>query len=230
MFYYYGAKNLLSRYYPVPQFDLIVEPFAGSAAYSCFHLLRDESKRAVLVDKDDRVAEAWDFLLSASVDDILQYPKPEVGEYTEDFLVMTCAVSNATSKCHRMKYTERLDRVFEIQRRRLLKFFPIRDRIEFIHGDYDLGESYGDATWFIDPPYQVQGKSGSVFQNGDGYSVDCNSQCLDYELLAQFCGTRQGQVIVCEKEGASWLDFEPFRHNKTSLNKRYREVMWAQGS
>ena len=67
MFYYYGAKNLLSRYYPEPRYDVIVEPFAGSAAYSCYHLLKNDKLSAILCDKDENVANAWDFLLKCSV-------------------------------------------------------------------------------------------------------------------------------------------------------------------
>lgn len=225
MFYYYGAKNLLSRYYPSPEFDVIVEPFAGSAAYSCYHLLRDASRCAVLIEKDERVVRMWSFILGASEDDIVNYPKPKVGEYTDDFLIMTCAVSNAASKCHRMKFTSRLARVFEIQQRRILRFFGIRDRIRVIHGDYSVGEDLGEATWFIDPPYQILRENGSVFQNGDGYAKGCGAQDMDYESLAGFCESRSGQIIVCEKEGADWMRFQPFRPNKTSRNKRYSEVV-----
>ena len=35
MFYFYGGKRRLARYYPQPQHRVIVEPFAGSAAYAC---------------------------------------------------------------------------------------------------------------------------------------------------------------------------------------------------
>jgi len=58
MFYYYGAKNLLSKHYPEPVFDTIIEPFAGSAAYSCYHLFRDKRFNAIIYDKDDDVAQA----------------------------------------------------------------------------------------------------------------------------------------------------------------------------
>lgn len=57
MFYYYGAKNLLSRYYPEPKHDIIIEPFAGSAAYSCYHLLKNDKLSSIICDKDDNVAQ-----------------------------------------------------------------------------------------------------------------------------------------------------------------------------
>jgi site-specific DNA-adenine methylase len=226
MFYYYGAKNLLSRYYPEPRYDTIIEPFAGSAAYSCFHLLKNKNLKALLCDKDDDVAETWDFLLKCSERDILNYKTPTIGEHAYEFLIKTCTVSNASSKCKKMKYTERLDRVFQIQKRRILKFLPIRDRITFIHGDYSNIKNL-ENTWFIDPPYQITDKNGSVFQNGDGYSKKCNVSNIEFEKLGDWCRGRNGQVIVCEKEGANWLPFEKFRTNKTSLNKNYNEVIYT---
>jgi len=126
-----------------------------------------------------------------------------------------------------MKYTERLDRVFQIQKRRILKFLPIRDRIKFVHGDYTNVDNRM-ATWFIDPPYQIVVKNGSVFQNGDGYSKTCNSANIDFKQLGEYCLSRDGQVIVCEKEGANWLPFQEFRKNKTSLNKNYNEVVYLK--
>ena len=59
MFYYYGRKKQIVRRYPTPLLDTIIEPFAGSAAYS---LHSDNWKRKViLVEKDDKVADIWRF-------------------------------------------------------------------------------------------------------------------------------------------------------------------------
>lgn len=227
MFYYYGAKNLLAKHYPIPKYNLIIEPFAGSAAYTCFHLYRNKDLKAILCDKDDSVAATWDFLLKCSENDILNFPTPKIGEYAFDFLIKTCTVSNASSKCKKMKYTERLNKVFQIQKKRLIKLLPIRDRIQFIHGDYqDLKNDHG--TWFIDPPYQILKINGSVFQNGDGYSKNCGESSINFKDLKNYCLNRNGQIIVCEKEGANWLPFQPFKSNKTSLNKIYNEVIFVK--
>lgn len=227
MFYYYGAKNTLARYYQSPMYDTIIEPFAGSAAYSCYHLMKDGDLKCILYDKDDDVAHTWDFLLNCSENDIINYKTPNIGEYAYEFLIKTCTVSNATSKCIKMKYTERLDRVFQIQKRRLLKFRNIRHRIKFIHDDYNSCDNL-HATWFIDPPYQIINKeSSSIFQNGNGYSKTCNSDNINFVALAEFCLERNGQTIVCEKEGADWLPFQFLKTNKTSLNKIYNEMVWV---
>lgn len=53
-----------------------------------------------------------------------------------------------------------------------------------------------EATWFVDPPYQLGGES-----------YDC--QPASFEALGTWCKSRLGQVIVCEQEGATWLPFKP---------------------
>src|SRR5689334_19842071 len=198
MFYYYGAKNLLARYYPEPKHNLIIEPFAGSAAYSVYHLHRNIHLNALLIEKDIVVHNLWKWLFSCTEEDIITYPVPKIGEYTTDFFIMTCAVSNAVSKCKKLKFSTRLERVFEIQKKRILKLFHIRNRIEIKHANYDEVEN-DCATWFIDPPYQVQNTNpNTIFAHGNGYSKICNSDCLDYVKLGEWCQEREGQVIACE--------------------------------
>lgn len=225
MFYYYGAKNMLAKHYPAPNYNLIIEPFAGSAAYSCYHLLKNENMKCIISDKDNDVAETWNFLLNCSENDILNYKTPEINDYAYDFLIKTCSVSNASSKCIKMKYTERIDKIFQIQKRKILNLFKIRDRITFIHQDYKNIENY-KGTWFIDPPYMILKNNNTVFQNGNGYSKKCNSDMLNFNELSHYCLERNGEIIVCEKFGANWLQFETFKKNKTSLNKIYEEVLF----
>lgn len=70
------------------------------------------------------------------------------------------------------------------------------------------------ATWFIDPPYVVGGK---YYKYG--------SRDIDYRSLALWCRSREGQVIVCEAEGADWL---PFKYLTDSRGNKYQhtEVIW----
>lgn len=53
------------------------------------------------------------------------------------------------------------------------------------------------ATWFVDPPYA-----------GAGRHYRCAE--IDYPRLGGWCRARQGQTIVCENVGATWLPFSPF--------------------
>src|SRR4051812_43319197 len=72
MFYFYGGKRRLARCYPAPEHPIIVEPFAGSAAYSVRHLVPGKGvstvERVILVEKDPRVCEIWNRLLEMDVD------------------------------------------------------------------------------------------------------------------------------------------------------------------
>src|SRR4029077_10578983 len=69
-FSYYGSKWMLAKYYPPPKYDTIIEPFAGSAGYS----LHYAHKKILLYDIDPVVCGVWDYLIKASVDDILRLP------------------------------------------------------------------------------------------------------------------------------------------------------------
>jgi site-specific DNA-adenine methylase len=71
VFYYYGGKRRLARFYPTPKYDVVVEPFAGSAAYSVHHLREGSVERAILVEKDPRVCEIWNQLLAMEPDEVL---------------------------------------------------------------------------------------------------------------------------------------------------------------
>ena len=88
MFYYYGGKRRLARFYPAPQHDVIVEPFAGSAAYALRHLdpstRAREVKRVILVEKDQRVVDMWKRLLAMDPAELLKFPIPKAGERTDD--------------------------------------------------------------------------------------------------------------------------------------------------
>lgn len=55
-----------------------------------------------------------------------------------------------------------------------------------------------EATWFIDPPYEIAGK----------WQYRYGPKTIDYVSLGSWCKTRLGQTIVCENDGASWLPFE----------------------
>lgn len=81
------------------------------------------------------------------------------------------------------------------------------------YADIDVGL----ATWFVDPPYQDAGK---YYHHG--------SQALDFEHLGQWCQSREGQVMVCENEGATWLPFRPLAETKSTLSdKRSKEAIWT---
>ena len=229
MFYYYGGKRRLARFYPAPLHKTIVEPFAGSAAYSVHHLIPRNGKeplveRVILVEKDPRVVKIWKRLLAMEKDDILNYPIPKAGERTSDFLLMTAACSNRIARTEEMIVTTRMPVVLERMFKQIASVLPhVKDRVEIIEGNYTKARNI-KATWFIDPPYHVNGRPQ---QRGMGYAEECNSAALDYVKLAEWCRGRKGQKIVCEQHGATWLEFEHLRLARNSIGNNTTEVFWV---
>ncbi len=225
MFYYYGAKHRLSRYYPEPKCSTIVEPFAGAAGYAMFWLEKRPDMRAVLVEKDPRVADTWRRVLRGDVN----IDRPEVGEWTTDFLCMTASASNATGTLKRMRFSERASREFDRMLRRIRRIASaVAGRVEIIEGDFTCAPDI-EATWFIDPPYKPTRSAGKTSRaGGRGYARGCNSDSLDYSDLANFCRSRRGQVIACEYVTADWLEFSPLRENQDAFGRKYTEGVWIR--
>lgn len=229
MFYFYGGKRRLARFYPPPQHSVVVEPFAGSAAYSVRHLQpvkgRRAVERAILIEKDPRVCDTWKRLLELEPQELLDYRIPEAGERTSDFLVMTAACSNRIARTAEMTVTKRMPIVLNRMLRQVAAVLPyIKGRVEIIQGDYRAAPDI-EASWFIDPPYHVHGRPQS---RGMGYAEGCNSYSLDYEALAKWCRERRGQKIVCEQEGAAWLPFHHLRLARNSIGHKAAEVVWIE--
>lgn len=228
MFYFYGGKRRLARAYPAPDYRVAVESFAGSAGYSVTHLTpvtgRPALDKVFLIEKDKRVYDTWLKLLAMDVDEVLTYPIPKAGERTSDFLIMTAACSNRIARQKEMIVTARMPIVLKRMFKQIANVLPhVKGRVEVIHGDYTEAPDI-EATWFIDPPYHVGGRAQ---QRGMGYAEGCNSASLDYQQLGEWCRARQGQKIVCEQAGATWLPFEHLRWARNSLGNRVAEVVWV---
>lgn len=71
------------------------------------------------------------------------------------------------------------------------------------------------ATWFIDPPYQI-----------GGHFYKESNKNIDFKSLGQWCKTREGQVMVCEKIGADWMDFKLLAIQQTK-NGIQNEAIWT---
>jgi len=224
VFYFYGGKRRLAPFYPPPKYKTIVEPFAGSAAYSVYHLSRGTADRAILVEKDPRVCEIWRRVLAMEPSDLLEHPIPQAGDRIDDFLLMTSACSNRIARQKDMIVTERMPVVIERMFRQIAAVLPqVKNRVQIIEGDYTKAPKQ-KATWFIDPPYHVNGRPQ---QRGMGYAEGCNSDSLNYQALAKWSRQRLGQKIVCEQAGADWLPFEYLRLARNSIGNKAEEVAWV---
>lgn len=225
MFDYYGSKNTLAKRYPAPKHGLIVEPFAGSAAYSMYWLSMNPNIKAVLVEKSKRVYDAWMWLKTATekdLDDLLAQCK--LGEKSTNFFIMATQASNAFFGCKYMTVNKRMIKRFPGSVRRMKSLLPVMSRVEIVNGDYSKIPNV-EATWFIDPPYQPV--DGSIRGMGYDKTCSCTAECIDYPALGEWCKSRNGQVIVCEQEGADWLPFQKLHETTNSQDKKYHEMIWT---
>jgi hypothetical protein len=217
MISYYGSKSKLVNLYPEPIHDKIIEPFAGSARYS----LKYWDKDVLLIDKYEPIIKMWHWLQQATEKDLDNLPVPKKGESLFDFnlsegehLFLSFIVSEGVASPRNIVTKRASSRVNH-------KIQTTKDILHKIkHWDIRLGD-YNDiinekATWFIDPPY---------FKGGEHYPK--GSKYIDYKELANWCKSRQGQVIVCENDNANWLPFTNLKEHWGGI-KRSVEVMYYQ--
>ena len=216
MFYYYGRKKQIARHYPAASYDCIVEPFAGSAAYSLFG--DNWRKKVILVEKDDRVASLWEWLISeATAETILALPDAKIGETSSEFIHIIHAATKQAFAYKNIKITPVLERNWEISRRTMAANIHKVQHWTIVHGDFRLAPDL-EATWFIDPPYKSF--------PGMGYRQ--SSARLDYDQLAKWALGRKGEVIFCEGEHGDYLPFEPLLDLPGVAGKRSKEVIYCQ--
>jgi site-specific DNA-adenine methylase len=217
MFSYYGSKSKIVDYYPPPKNKRLIEPFAGSARYSLKYWQHD----VLLIDKYETIAKLWQWLQKCNKNDILKLPKLKKGDdvrlldltQEEKWLLgfscqagvsapanMTSALGEQNSKTFLNNISENLHKI---------KHWEIRQ------GCYDEIENE-EATWFIDPPYQF-----------GGHSYKESNKNIDFNHLADWCKTRNGQAIVCENTKADWLPFKPVVEFVGTVKLKTTEAIWS---
>lgn len=218
MFYYYGRKKRLAASYPEPQHDRIIEPFAGSAAYS---LHGDRWERDVWInDLDPHVTSLWRYLQAADAKDIESLPMLEPGELLSSVTSLTDDERLLIS-LHIGPGKNRLNDVVSKFSRWGAGRRYIAANVHKIKHWTITGTDYSamldlDATWFIDPPYQGPGR---LYRFHD----------IDYDNLGSWVRNREGLTIVCEQEGADWLPFVPLVSQKNAGRHISHEVVWTDG-
>ena len=230
-FSYYGGKWRVSlKHYPTPRHETIVEPFAGSAGYS----LRYANRNVVLCEIDPVIAAVWRYLIGVSPQEVRSTPDVPLDGSVDDLPVpqearwlvgfwMNRGVSRPRKSPSRWMRDGIRPGSFWGHRVREVVASQVESvrHWRIIEGDYRECHVpvVGNATWFIDPPYQRAGKHYKFGSDG-----------LDYADLAEWCQSRPGQAIVCENDGADWLPFTPLADIKTTRrDHRSKEVIWKGG-
>lgn len=223
----FGGKWRAAPHYPQPEYDEIVEPFAGGAGYS----LRHPQKRVTLYDEDPVIAGVWDYLIHATRNEILRLPEkvestvnlsiPQEAKWLIGFWLNKASTRPGITPSAWTRSGIRPNSHWGMAIRQ-----RIADQVDLIrhwqihNTTYELAQNR-EATWFIDPPYNCE--AGRRYRHHD----------IDYSSLSTWCQNRKGQVVVCEIHGAKWLPFQPFRVIKATAGSRgkgySREVIWEGG-
>ena len=226
LFSFYGSKSKLSRLYPPPKYPVIVEPFAGSAAYS----LQYYDRQVILVEVNPRVTAVWKFLLSAEAEHwVRRIPDHvEPGTIVDDLIpdapdglreILRAEANRGTfgTKGIRKQVTRIGAANWHRIKQKILWFLPKIRHWQIIEGDHSNAPNIR-ATWFIDPPYFTEA--------GKQYAC-CD---LNSSLLRDWVLSRKGQVIVCGTAEQNWLPFSPLAPARTfnyrSRSRRAMEAIW----
>ena len=220
MFYYYGRKFRLAKLYPEPlkESNVIVEPFAGSAAYS----LHGErwKKDVILYDTYDVVVKIWEYLINDATErDIEQLPILKKGDdlrkisYLSDverFIIGFAINPGSTSPRNIVSNFSRWTPNKEYIKKNLYKV----KHWSIFQKSYSKITENILATWFIDPPYQ---KHGIHYPKGG----------IDFSQLAVWCKERKGLGIVCEGNDGDWLPFSELTSMKGFQKRISKEKIWV---
>lgn len=212
-FSYYGSKFRIAPKYPAPMYGKIIEPFAGSAGYATRYF----DAQVTLNDIDPIICAVWSYIIESRETEIMSLPL--VFDHVDELNI-----------CQEAKYLIGfwLNKGVSSPRKQPSAWFrqgirpnsqwgeAMRYRVasqqRYIRHWLVINESYADmknerATWFIDPPYCS--KAGRQYRFNK----------IDYPHLGAWCKSREGQTIVCESEGAEWLEFDPFLSAKVNESK-----------
>lgn len=210
LFYYFGRKGRLAAKYPAPRHPLVIEPFAGSGAYT----LHWNPTDALLIEADVRVVELWSRLTEMTVEELRAYPAPVVGQRTSDLWHLLAMASKDSLSVREYTVSPWAKASFELNRKIAIRSREQARAYTYIHGDFRDAPNV-EATWFIDPPYQ---KVARGYKHGSGG--------VDYKALAAWVRSRKGQVIVCEQQGADWLPFQPFTVQQNVQSTGHSKEVW----
>jgi hypothetical protein len=228
---WFGSKWQSCKYYPEPNYDVIIEPFAGGAAYSCRH----PNKQVILFDIDPELIALWNWLIVADPVEILSLPvqKLELGRDLRS-LGLRPEAADLIRRWQRVgrndcwtvsKWNNTPGQWAETVKRSICESLPRIRHWKAFHLNYtQIPPSWPAATWFVDPPYQHV--KGYRFESVRYWQL---VECV--QAWSVF-----GQVIVCEQQGADWLPFRSShevtggRTKQGGTRAKSKEVVWLGGS
>lgn len=202
LFSYFGGKWKHAARYPAPEHDTIVEPFAGAAGYATNYFRR----KVILVEKSPVIAALWRYLIAVSPEEVRRLPLLRAGEKVSDVpglcpearTLVGLRIGQGSQAPRDTASPWGADNWDEGARETLARQVELIRHWKIIEGDYSSAPDI-EATWFIDPPYQVE-----------GFRYTASGNAIDFPELGRWCRSRKGLVMVCENEGADWLPFVPF--------------------
>jgi hypothetical protein len=231
VFSYYGGKSKIINCYPPPKYELIIEPFAGAAAYGW----RWHEHQVWVNELDARVYAIWEFLLRSDALEMVRKYVPvtiKAGTKVDGILPhgiplglfeLVRSQANMGTQGGRSLISQVTwigAHGWKHVRPKMEEIIPNIQHWTATNLDYAALPNL-EATWFIDPPYS--NPHGMRYRQAD----------INYKQLAQWCRSRKGQVIVCENLGAKWLPFKELAHGRIGLRTKYhhvdaQEVLWHQ--
>lgn len=219
-FSYFGAKVSLAGKYPAPEYGTIIEPFAGSAGYSCSYWDRD----IILWEKNPVLVGVWEYLIRATAGDIRSLPvsvdpsdiaglsQPErdlIGFWWGRCIAEPAKKPGGWALSGLYPYSFWSPKTRE---RIALQVDKIKHWRCF-SGSYSEIPNQA-ATWFVDPPYQLRGSRYPFGPSG-----------IDYPHLATWTMERRGQVIACESDSADYLPIRAAYENSTVKYRRQKRTV-----
>lgn len=219
MWPYYGSKGGIINFYPPPKYGKIIEPFAGTARYALKYFDRD----ILIVDEYDVMIKIWKWLQLCSPQDILKLPRLKEAERVSDYkldceeavllmgFLVGKNVQSPKNKASARATTQRPKHINYQIKKIAGNLYKIK-HWNIVLGSYQGIDNF-EATYFIDPPYQV---GGYVYKKHK----------IDYKELAEWCRSRNGQVIACENTKANWLPFLPMKKQRGSTANS-TEAIWS---
>lgn len=220
LFKCFGSKWNSSKYYPEPEYSMIIEPFAGGAGYSLNHC----EKNVLLFDTDKNVWGLWEWLIntaSYNPQAVLDIPI-NVKEGTDirklglttgqQLLMKHWQRTNNVGECWTVSpWGNKPGQWTENTRARVAEHVTAIRHWKL--ASESIRPNISNATYFIDPPYQYN------------YQYKAKNFSWDRLKLAIERIPKPYQLICCEARCPKtdkipdWAPFIDFRKTVTSRRK-----------